>query len=60
MRRVPGCPSGWVVRWCRRHAPGETEWDANVAARLLYLQAPGTALFPLAAPSWRQQRVLAG
>ena len=31
-----------------------------VAARLLCLQAPGTALFPLAAPAWRQQRMLAG
>lgn len=31
-----------------------------VAARLLCLQAPGTTLFPLAAPAWRQQRLLAG
>lgn len=30
-----------------------------VAARLLVLLAPGTRLFPIAAPSWRQARLLA-
>ena len=31
-----------------------------VAARWLVLLAPGTRLFPLAAPTWRQERLLAG
>lgn len=31
-----------------------------VAAHHLCLLAPGTTLFPLAAPAWRQQRLLAG